>query len=130
MSREVVLFICTHNAGRSQLGQGMLERIAGDRYAATSAGTKPSDAVGLEVRQALAEVGVDVGDRVPRALTAELVAAADVVVTMKPGIELPAAPRRLVSWSFPDPESWDLDGVRGLRDAIGAAVGGEFGTRT
>ncbi|GAA1953536.1 arsenate-mycothiol transferase ArsC [Microbacterium aquimaris] len=125
--RPVVLFICTHNAGRSQLGAHLLDHLAGDRYDATSAGVAPAEGISPEVAEALGELGIDTSAASPRPVTAELLAEAHVVVTMKPGLDLPGAVAgELVQWQFPNPESWGLEGVRELRDHIRAAVEDRF----
>lgn len=125
--RPSVLFICTHNAGRSQLGAHLLEHVAPGRFEITSAGTKPSDAIGPVVAEALAELGIDTSAAVPSAVTAEELATVDIVVTMKHGLALPGPiAGRHVEWAFADPADWELEGVRELRgriqDAIEAAV--------
>ena len=118
-----VLFICQHNAGRSQLGAHLLDVIAPGEFHATSAGLKPADEINPVVAQSLQEVGADTSAARPRLVTETDLASADVVVTMKPGLQLPAPIRgRHVEWEFPNPEHWDLDGVRGMRDAIAARV--------
>lgn len=120
-----VLFICQHNAGRSQLGAHLLSVIAPDQFIATSGGLKPADEINPVVAESLHEVGADASAARPRLVTATDLATADVVVTMKPGLRLPGPVRgRLVEWEFPNPEAWDLDGVRGMRDAVGAEVHG------
>lgn len=120
-----VIFICQHNAGRSQLGAHLLEVAAPDRFIATSAGVKPADQINPVVAEALREVGADTSAARPRLVTAEDLAVADVVVTMKPGLELPGPIQgRHLEWEFPDPENWDLDGVRTMRDGVDAAVRG------
>ena len=88
-----VLFICQHNAGRSQLGAALLEHLAGDRFRATSAGLSPANEVNPAVAATVAELGVDITGRVPRAVTVEDLDAADVIVLMKPGLTLPSTPR-------------------------------------
>lgn len=114
-----VLFICQHNAGRSQLGAALLEHLAGDRFIATSAGLAPADEVNPAVAATVAELGVDITDRVPRAVTDGDLEHADVVVLMKPGLVLPSTPRgEVLEWSFPNPEAWDADAVRPLREAV------------
>lgn len=118
-----VLFICQHNAGRSQLGAALLEHLAGDRYTATSAGLSPVDEVNPTVAATMAELGMDITDRVPRAITVDDLEAADVVVLMKPGLTLPSTPRgEVLAWSFPNPESWDADAVRPLRQAVSEKI--------
>lgn len=118
-----VLFICQHNAGRSQLGAALLEHMAGERYTAASAGLAPADEVNAAVAATVAELGMDITDRVPRAVTTTDLDTADVVVLMKPGLRLPSTPRgEVLEWSFPNPESWDADAVRPLRDAVTARL--------
>lgn len=118
-----ILFICQHNAGRSQLGAALLEHLAGDRFTATSAGLSPADEVNPAVAATVAELGMNITDRVPRAVTVDDLDAADVVVLMKPGLTLPSTPRgELLEWSFPNPESWDADAVRPLREAVAEKI--------
>ncbi|KQR48438.1 protein tyrosine phosphatase [Microbacterium sp. Leaf161] len=118
-----VLFICQHNAGRSQLGAALLQHLAGDRFVATSAGLSPADGVNPAVAATVAELGMDITDRVPRAVTSDDLDAADVVVLMKPGLALPSTPSgEVLEWSFPNPESWDADAVRPLREAVAAKI--------
>lgn len=118
-----VLFICQHNAGRSQLGAALLQHLAGDRFVATSAGLSPSDEVNPAVAATVAELGMDITDRVPRAVTSDDLDAADVVVLMKPRLTLPSIPSgEVLEWSFPNPESWDADAVRPLREAVAAKI--------
>lgn len=126
MTTPTVLFLCTHNAGRSQLAAALLEHIAGDRYTAASAGVAPAETVNPAIAATLAELGIDITDRVPRKVTAELVESADVVVAMKPGLTIPGAPKQLVEWSFPDPAAWDTDSVRPLRETVADAIRLEF----
>ena len=114
-----VLFICQHNAGRSQLGAALLEHLAGDRFAATSAGLSPADEVNPAVAATVAELGIDITSRVPRAVSTDDLDTSDIVVLMKPGLALPATPRgEVLEWSFPNPESWDAEAVRPLREAV------------
>ncbi|WP_448719769.1 arsenate-mycothiol transferase ArsC [Microbacterium natoriense] len=118
-----VLFICQHNAGRSQLGAALLEHLAGDRFTATSAGLSPADEVNPAVAATVAELGMHITDRVPRAVTVDDLDAADIVVLMKPGLTLPATPRgELLEWSFPNPASWDAEAVRPLRQAVSEKI--------
>lgn len=118
-----VLFICQHNAGRSQLGAALLEHLAGDRFDARSAGLSPADAVNPAIAATVAELGVDISDRTPRAVTAEDLQQADVVVLMKPGLQLPGpVPGKVLQWQFPDPTSWDSEAVRPLREAVRARI--------
>lgn len=121
--KPTVLFICQHNAGRSQLGAALLEHLAGDRFAAASAGLSPADEVNPAIATTVAELGLNITDRVPRKVTADDLHHADVVVLMKPGLELPSTPRGAVlEWSFPNPASWDADAVRPLREAVSQKI--------
>ncbi|MGQ2915042.1 arsenate-mycothiol transferase ArsC [Microbacterium aurantiacum] len=123
----VVLFICQHNAGRSQLGAALLELDGGERFTAASAGLSPADEVNPAVAASLRELDVDITARTPRAVTAADLDDADLVVLMKPGLRLPAPVRgELLEWSFPNPESWDAEAVRPLRDAVRARIAGEL----
>ncbi|MFM2720871.1 arsenate-mycothiol transferase ArsC [Microbacterium mcarthurae (nom. nud.)] len=118
-----VLFICQHNAGRSQLGAALLEHLAGDRFVAESAGLSPADEVNPAVAATVAEIGMDIADRVPRAVTPDDLERADVVVLMKPGLTLPSTPRgEVLEWSFPNPEAWDAEAVRPLREAVSEKI--------
>jgi protein-tyrosine-phosphatase len=118
-----VLFVCLHNAGRSQMSQALFERAAGGRHEAASAGTTPGECVHPEVVQAMDELGLDLRDRIPRALTTELAEWADVVVTMGCGDECPYIPgRRYVDWDLADPKGRPLAEVRATRDDIAARV--------
>jgi protein-tyrosine-phosphatase len=125
-----VLFICQHNAGRSQLGAALLEHLAGDRFTADSAGLSPADEVNPAVAATVAELGMDITDRVPREVTPSDLESADVVVLMKPGLTLPVAPRgEVLEWSFPNPEAWDAEAVRPLREAVSTKIQATLLTR-
>lgn len=127
MSTPAVLFLCQHNAGRSQLGAALLEILAPDHYTVSSAGTSPADAVNPAIAATIAELGLDIAGRVPRAVTADDLATADIVVAMKPGLALPAAPTgRFLEWSFPDPTDWTPENVRPLREAVSSRIRGAF----
>jgi arsenate reductase len=118
-----VLFVCLHNAGRSQMSQALFERAAGGRHKALSAGTTPAERVHPEVVEAMRELGVDLSGNVPRALTRDLVEPADVVVTMGCGDECPYVPgKRYVDWELPDPKGRPLEEVRATRDDIAGRV--------
>ena len=118
-----VLFVCLHNAGRSQMSQALFERVAGGRHSASSAGTMPADRVHPEVVDAMAEVGVDVGHRVPRRLDRSLAEQADLVVTMGCGDECPYVPgKRYLDWDLPDPKGKPIGEVRRVRDEIAGRV--------
>jgi protein-tyrosine-phosphatase len=125
MTAPTVLFICQHNAGRSQLGAHLLAFVAGDGVNATSAGLSPADVINPAVAATLEELGIDTSAARPRAVTAEDLASADVVVTMKPGLALPGpVAGELVEWQFPDPAKGETDGSRELRDAVLGSVRG------
>ena len=114
-----VLFVCLHNAGRSQMSAALFERAAGGSHRALSAGTTPADRVHPEVVEAMGELGIDLSGRTPRGLTRELAEQADVVVTMGCGDECPYIPgKRYVEWLLPDPKGRPLDDVRAIRDDI------------
>jgi protein-tyrosine-phosphatase len=117
------LFVCLHNAGRSQMSQALFERAARDRHTAASAGTRPGDRVHPQVVEAMNELGIDLAGRTPRALTRELAEQADVVVTMGCGDECPYIPgKRYVDWDLRDPAGLPLEQVRQIRDEIGRRV--------
>lgn len=118
-----VLFVCLHNAGRSQMSQALFERESDGRHEARSAGTTPGERVHPEVVEAMHELGVDVSDRVPQRLTDDLARWADVVVTMGCGDECPYIPgKRYVDWDLPDPKGRPVEEVRAIRDDIAARV--------
>jgi arsenate reductase len=115
-----VLFVCLHNAGRSQMSQALFERAARGRHTAASAGTTPADAIHPEVIAVMLELGIDLAGRTPQKLTRELAEQADVVVTMGCGDECPFIPgKRYVDWDLPDPKGRPLAEVRATRDEIG-----------
>ena len=121
--KTTVLFICQHNAGRSQLGAALLEHLAADRFTAASAGLAPAGEVNPAIAATVAELGMDITARVPRAVTVQDLDAADIVVLMKPGLELPSTPRgEVLEWSFPNPEAWDAEAVRPLRNAVSEKI--------
>jgi arsenate reductase (thioredoxin) len=114
-----VLFVCLHNAGRSQMSQALFERAAAEHHEARSAGTKPGDRVHPEVVAAMRELGIDLSDRRPRELTREDAEWADVVVTMGCGDECPYIPgKRYLDWELEDPKGRPLEEVRATRDEI------------
>jgi len=120
---STVLFVCLHNAGRSQMSQTLFERAADGRHTALSAGTTPGDRVHPEVVEVMDELGLDVSDRKPQLLTRELAEQADVVVTMGCGDQCPFIPgKRYLDWDLPDPKGRPLDEVRRTRDEIARRV--------
>jgi arsenate reductase len=117
------LFVCLHNAGRSQMSQALFERATEGRHAARSAGTTPGEHVHPEVVEAMLEVGIDLADRVPHELTEDDARWADVVVTMGCGDKCPFIPgRRYVDWDLPDPKGRPINEVRATREEIGDRV--------
>jgi protein-tyrosine-phosphatase len=117
------LFVCLHNAGRSQMSQALFERAAGGRHMALSAGTTPAERVHPEVVEVMGELGIDLSRNVPRVLTRELAEQADVVVTMGCGDECPYIPgKRYVDWDLEDPKGRPVEEVRATRDDIARRV--------
>ena len=117
------LFVCLHNAGRSQISEALFARAAGGRHEARSAGTTPGDRVHPEVVAAMAELGIDLGDRVPRELSQADAEWADVVVTMGCGDKCPYVPgKRYLDWDLADPKGRPLEEVRATRDEIDRRV--------
>ena len=123
--RPSVMFVCVHNAGRSQMAAAFLTHLAGDRVQVRSAGSAPAVAVNPVVVAAMREVGIDITREVPKMLTAEAVQASDVVVTMGCGDACPFFPgKRYLDWELPDPAGQDLATVRPIRDGIETRVRG------
>ncbi len=121
--RPTVLFVCVHNAGRSQMAAGYLQRLAGDRIEVLSAGSQPKDRINPVAVAAMAEEGIDIAGRQPRALTDEAVQQSDVVITMGCGDECPFYPgKRYEDWVLDDPAGQDIDAVRPIRDEIRGRV--------
>jgi arsenate reductase (thioredoxin) len=118
-----VLFVCLHNAGRSQMSQALFERAADGRHEALSAGTTPGERVHPEVVEAMRELGIELSDRKPRGLDQELAEWADVVVTMGCGDECPYIPgKRYIDWDLPDPKGRPIEEVRVTRDDIATRI--------
>ncbi|WP_159942924.1 MULTISPECIES: arsenate reductase ArsC [unclassified Nocardiopsis] len=114
-----VLFVCVHNAGRSQMAAAWLSHLAGDRVEVRSAGSAPADALNPAVVEAMAEVGIDITDQSPKILTTEAVEASDVCVTMGCGDTCPIFPgKRYLDWALPDPAGQGVAAVRPIRDEI------------
>jgi protein-tyrosine-phosphatase len=113
------LFVCLHNAGRSQMSAALFERVAAGRHQADSAGTTPAERVHPEVVEVMRELGIDLAERTPQLLTREAAERADVVVTMGCGDECPYVPgKRYIDWDLPDPKGRPLAEVRATRDDI------------
>jgi arsenate reductase len=118
-----VLFVCLHNAGRSQISQALFERAAAGRHTALSAGTTPAGQVYPEVVQVMSELGIDLAGRAPQLLTQELSEGADIVVTMGCGDTCPYIPgKRYIDWDLSDPKGRPVDQVRAIRDDIAQRV--------
>lgn len=118
-----VLFVCTHNAGRSALAAALGRAHGSARVSLDSAGIAPDPAPNATTVASLAEVGIDDSAHQPKAITEELVRSSDVVVMMRPGMEVPQVEGvRYETWSLPDPGDWDVDRIRPLRDEIDRRV--------
>ncbi|MFD6951352.1 phosphotyrosine protein phosphatase [Nocardiopsis sp. TSRI0078] len=120
-----VLFVCVHNAGRSQMAAAWLAHLAGDRVEVRSAGSAPADALNPAVVEAMAEAGIDITDQHPKVLTTEAVEASDVCVTMGCGDTCPVFPgKRYLDWTLTDPAGQGVEAVRPIRDEIRTRVEG------
>ncbi|EMY36057.1 Putative arsenate reductase [Arthrobacter crystallopoietes BAB-32] len=118
-SKPTVLFVCVHNAGRSQMAAGYLRHLAGDRITVLSAGSEPRDKVNPVAVQAMTEEGIDISQAVPKILTTGAVQESDVVITMGCGDTCPYFPgKRYEDWVLDDPAGQDIEMVRGVRDDI------------
>ncbi len=119
-----VLFVCVHNAGRSQMAAALLDHRAGGRVRVRSAGTAPAAEINPSVVEAMAEVGIDVTKAIPKRLTDEMAREADVVVLMGCGDACPVYPgKRYLDWDLPDPAGKAVEEVRPIRDEIDRRVG-------
>jgi arsenate reductase (thioredoxin) len=118
-----VLFVCTHNAGRSQMAAALLDYEAAGRVRVTSAGSQPASELNPAVVQAMAEIGLDLSQEYPKPLTTDKVQAADIMITMGCGDACPVYPgKRYFDWDLPDPAGLDLAAVRPIRDEIRGRV--------
>jgi arsenate reductase (thioredoxin) len=118
-----VLFVCVHNAGRSQMAAGLLDQLSDGRVHVRTAGSDPADQINPAVVEAMDEVGVDLSKEFPKPLTDEVVRAADAVITMGCGDACPVYPgKRYEDWELEDPEGKDLDTVRRIRDELATRV--------
>jgi protein-tyrosine-phosphatase len=119
MSKPSVLFVCVHNAGRSQMAAAFLTHLAGDRVEVRSAGSAPADSINPAVVEALKEVGIDISNEQPKVLTTSAVEQSDVVITMGCGDACPFFPgKRYLDWVLPDPAGQGVVDVRPIRDQI------------
>ena len=124
-ARPTVLFVCVHNAGRSQMAAGWLRHLAGDAVEVRSAGSLPGDQVNPAAVAAMAEVGIDISDQRPRVLTTDAVEASDVVITMGCGDACPIFPgKRYLDWELADPAGQGVEAVRPIRDDIELRIRG------
>ncbi len=121
--RPEVLFVCVHNAGRSQMAATLLRRLAGDRVTVRSAGSAPASEIHAGVAAAMKEIGLDMSGEFPKPLADEFVKAADVVITMGCGDACPVLPgKRYEDWEVPDPAGKPVEEVRAIREAIRGRV--------
>jgi protein-tyrosine-phosphatase len=119
MSKPSVLFVCVHNAGRSQMAAAFLTHLAGDQIEVRSAGSAPADSINPSVVEALKEVGIDISNETPKILTTSAVEQSDVVITMGCGDACPFFPgKRYLDWALPDPAGPGVAAVRPIRDQI------------
>ena len=117
--KPAVLFVCVHNAGRSQMAAGFLRHLAGDRVDVLSAGTAPADSINPVAVEAMAEVGIDIREAVPELLLSDTVKHSDVVITMGCGDQCPVFPGiRYEDWALDDPAGQGIETVRFIRDDI------------
>ena len=117
-----VLFVCTHNAGRSQMAQALFERHAPDDIRAESAGQQPADRIWPEVVEVMREVGIDLAGRRPKRLTVEMQLHADWAITLACGAQCPYVPTTVEDWDIPDPAGKPIEEVRAIRDALEVRV--------
>jgi arsenate reductase len=119
----VVLFVCVHNAGRSQIAAGYMQALAGDRVEVRSAGSQPKDQINPVAVQVMAEEGIDIANNAPKVLTVQSVQESDVVITMGCGDACPIYPgKRYEDWQLDDPAGQDVETVRRIRDEIRGRV--------
>jgi len=122
-ARPAVLFVCVHNAGRSQMAAGLLQELSGGRVDVLSAGSEPKDQINPIAIEAMAELGIDIANNVPKILTVDAVRESDVVITMGCGDACPIFPgKRYEDWQLEDPAGKGIDTVRVVRDDIKARI--------
>ena len=123
MSKPSVLFVCVHNAGRSQMAAAWLTKLAGDKVEVRSAGSAPADSINPAVVEAMLEVGIDISHEMPKVLTTSAVEQSDVVITMGCGDACPFFPgKRYLDWALNDPAGQGVAAIRPIRDEIKALV--------
>lgn len=119
MNKPSVLFVCVHNAGRSQMAAAFLTHLAGDKVEVRSAGSAPADSVNPAVVEALSEIGINISNEIPKVLTTAAVESSDVVITMGCGDACPFFPgKRYLDWPLADPAGQGVAAVRPIRDEI------------
>lgn len=123
MSKKTILFVCVHNAGRSQMAAGFMRTLGGDKVEVLSAGSAPKDSINPVAVEAMREVGIDIADQQPKILTPESVQKSDVVITMGCGDACPYYPgKRYEDWKLDDPAGQGIEPVRVIRDEIKGRV--------
>ncbi len=126
--KPTVLFVCVHNAGRSQMAAGFMRELGGDRVEVLSAGSAPKDSINPIAVEAMAELGIDIANQQPKVLTTEAVIESDAVITMGCGDACPFFPgKRYEDWVLEDPAGQDIEFVRKVRDAIKSRVASLLG---
>ena len=121
--KKTIMFVCVHNAGRSQMAAGFMRALGGDRVEVLSAGSAPKDSINPVAVEAMAELGIDIADQKPKILTPESVQQSDVVITMGCGDACPYYPgKRYEDWKLEDPAGQGIESVRGIRDEIRSQV--------
>jgi len=126
--KKTILFVCVHNAGRSQMAAGFMRELGGDRVEVLSAGSAPKDSINPVAVEVMAEVGIDIRDQKPKILTPDSVQASDVVITMGCGDACPYYPgKRYEDWKLDDPAGQSIEPVRAIRDEIKARVAALLG---
>jgi protein-tyrosine-phosphatase len=122
-NKKTILFVCVHNAGRSQMAAGFMRTLGGDRVEVLSAGSAPKDSINPIAVEAMAELGINIADQQPKILTPESVQASDVVITMGCGDACPYYPgKRYEDWKLDDPAGQGIEPVRVIRDDIKARI--------
>jgi arsenate reductase len=125
MTKKTIMFVCVHNAGRSQMAAGFMRELGGDKVEVLSAGSAPKDSINLVAVEAMSELGIDIANQQPKVLTPEAVQQSDVVITMGCGDACPYYPgKRYEDWALEDPAGQGIEPVRKIRDEIKARVEG------
>jgi protein-tyrosine-phosphatase len=121
--KKTIMFVCVHNAGRSQMAAGFMRELGGDRVEVLSAGSAPKDSINPVAVEAMAELGIDIANQKPKILTPEAVQQSDVVITMGCGDACPYYPgKRYEDWKLDDPAGQGIEPVRAIRDEIKSRV--------